>query len=173
MARGHCELCQVPTCRDRTRVHAGGQSCGYGHQLPAVRRPPRLWGSAQHPSRAGGQGGLSEPCRGEPARGHPTIAPAVAENRERPVAQAVVMEGWGLAALWPQGARCQLATMAAPSGSTIQQRVREPGASRGCSVGEPGLLGAVARMHRASERCKAVWPWCMPMVEGSGLSPRS
>lgn len=174
MVRGHGKLCQVPTCRDRTRVHTGSQSGGCGHRLPAERRPPRLWGSTQHPVQAGGQGGLSKPCRGEPARGHPTIAPAVAESQERPMAQAVVMEGWGLAALWPQGACCQLATMAAPSGSTIRQRVREPGASRGCSVGEPGLLGAVARMQRASERvlasnCEVQGGLAMVHANGRGL----
>jgi len=142
--------------------HAGGRRGGCGRRLRAERQLPRLWSFAQHPVRAGGQG---EPSRGDLARGHPAIAPAA----------AVLTEGAGLAALRPRDARCQLAVKAAPSGHAGGSPVRA-GASRGCSVGEPGPLRAVARTHRAPERVLA--SGCevgrgLAMVYANGGGPRA
>lgn len=106
---------------------------------------------------------LSIPCRqaarerrASPAAGSQPgdTPPSPPQHWERPVARAVLMEGAGLAALRPRGACCQLAAKAAPSGSVCGSRVRV-GASRGCSVGEPGPLRAAARMHRAPEGVSA------------------
>lgn len=147
MAGGHREPCQVLVRQDRTRGHAGGQNGGCGRRLPAERRPPGAAGlcSASHAGRGPARARASS-CRGEPARGHPAVAAAVAERREHPAARAALMEGAGLAAVRPRGAGCQLAAKATPSGSRVWA-----GASRGCSVGEPGPLRAAARMHKAPE----------------------
>lgn len=129
----------------------------------APRRAPASRGCGALLSIPCGQGASeskNEPCHGEPARGHPAVAPAVAERREHPAAQAVLMEGAGLAALRPRGACCQLAEKATPSGSRVWA-----GASRGCSVGEPGPLGAAARMHKAPE-----WVLASGNEAGRGLA---